>query len=1353
MKPAFQPCACTAWFVLATCAAFPAHAQQQSTDDSNLPKIVLGPVEGSPQLKEADELFTTALNSADSDEARSDTRQALEDALTGVGAAAPLDPDDPLVIKFLSLISDLDSRDTPPDSLQLQFQSLLEHSDAGECDPDERLAAEILAAAPQFSYAEIVLGDCYFQRRNWPEALKRYEQAEKIDPDYGRTYARVAECQDRLGNQSQALESYVHAVILSPGSTALNDSLASYAYGHSYKVLLHRVQRRARVFATAQGELEVQLDDMSGAPDEVSAAWLTFALKRLLLYADAAEHHPGHGLEPSFAIEQGSFNTLLDFWKEAQQQKPQLKDEDLDFLAQLRSENLLDAFLYTAYFRPEFADSYAAWRPDHEKEIRALFEKYVVVIDPDQVKFKEAMDLFASAHYEDALAAFNAAANGFIASRDPGIKEQLARCLNLMGRTARILGKTEEARADQTRAVEMLHDLKAMQQEAFALNSLALTETHTGDMDDALKHFQQALELDRKRHDVSDEVGVLTNLGTYYLTLGQTDQAQATLEDALAKSPTAAGALLSNLGAVSVALGQYAQGAKYYEQALVAARAEKDQLTVISVEQDLGDMDMQSGETARAMALFEDELADARGLKDRAAEAAALNEIGSFAMAGGDFAAARGALLRSWEIKKEINDRAGSAIALLNLGGISQESGDKSAALDYWKQALGVARELNQRNVQAAVLNDMSDSLPERRDQLSMLEEALSLLSAKPLTPSQDVPYPIPARQDILSVQDAQSVLHNLGVTLYEGGLADQGAGRQAEETADLRSAVSSLSLSADLLEDMRQGARPTDVETQSLQVSYMAQHFGTYETLVGAQLRLHQLEPAGHWDLDAFQAAERTKSRALLELLNESKVKIFAGVPDKELQSEKQFELQIGALETQVAVAQGDARDVLRGKLDRALADFDAFKKQLRDSYPRYAALKYAQPVSAAEVQELLDPGSALIEYFVGDDYLAAWLIRKQEVQVRVVEQPQPLLDRISAFTGALTHPISGFDPQAGQRLYQDLLAPFESSLSGVTRLIIVPDGALYKLPFEALVSGTVNNAPQFLVEKYAISYAQSSSVLVSLAGRAAPPSDRKPLLAMGRPAYATLSAAPEKPRSATEMAAVVKRGDSVSADLIAYYLGDRKLADLPGTEQEVESIGAILKSTDYIFTAADATEKRVKDYSNQGLLQSFRYIHFATHGLVSDELPALTSVVLAPDPSGQDDGFLTVGEVYGLALNSDLVTLSACGLGLGKMEKGEGVEGLTRAFLYAGTAAVNVSLWSVSDVKTVDLMKHFYENLAAGMSEDRALQQAQIAMIRSDQGSAGQARGIQIESGSSRPAVNPVYDWAPFVLYGWTK
>lgn len=330
-------------------------------------------------------------------------KEALEKAFSGLQETLPLDPDDPVAVQFLSLISDLAGDDVPPESVCDLYFRLLDASDAGLCHPAEDVAHQILAQAPQFHYASILLGDCYYHNQDWSDALRHYREAAAAAPTYGRAFARIAECEDALGNQPEALANYVQAVMREPGSSSLQDSLTNYAYANSYKALLHRVQRKARVAAAANGELEIILSKGDADSDEVLAAWVAYAMKKMLLYSEAAERHPGHGLEPSFAIEQGAFAMLTSYWEEARKDKPALHDEDLDFLVELKHRQLLDAFIYLSYFRPEFRDSYSQWRTAHESDLRTLINQYLVVVDPDRVLFAKAMTSFGNAKYTDAL--------------------------------------------------------------------------------------------------------------------------------------------------------------------------------------------------------------------------------------------------------------------------------------------------------------------------------------------------------------------------------------------------------------------------------------------------------------------------------------------------------------------------------------------------------------------------------------------------------------------------------------------------------------------------------------------------------------------------------------------------------------------------------------------------------------------------------------------------------------------------------------------------------------------------------------------------------------------------------------
>jgi CHAT domain-containing protein len=188
-----------------------------------------------------------------------------------------------------------------------------------------------------------------------------------------------------------------------------------------------------------------------------------------------------------------------------------------------------------------------------------------------------------------------------------------------------------------------------------------------------------------------------------------------------------------------------------------------------------------------------------------------------------------------------------------------------------------------------------------------------------------------------------------------------------------------------------------------------------------------------------------------------------------------------------------------------------------------------------------------------------------------------------------------------------------------------------------------------------------------------------------------------------------------------------------LPYTRAEVNSIGSLFPPTQrQIYLGVQARERMVKSAA----LDQFRYVHFAAHGLIDELRPVRSGIALSFEKGSKEDGVLQMSEIMRLRLNADLVTLSACRTGLGKLLNGEGIVGLTRAFFYAGASSVVVSLWNVNDLATADLMKAFYRNINNGMTKDEALRQAKLSLIK----------------GPQRSWQHP-YFWAPFILVGDSK
>ncbi len=313
-----------------------------------------------------------------------------------------------------------------------------------------------------------------------------------------------------------------------------------------------------------------------------------------------------------------------------------------------------------------------------------------------------------------------------------------------------------------------------------------------------------------------------------------------------------------------------------------------------------------------------------------------------------------------------------------------------------------------------------------------------------------------------------------------------------------------------------------------------------------------------------------------------------------------------------------------------------------------------------------------------------------------------------------------------AARRLYDAVILPAADRLAGKKRLLIAPDGALYYLPFELLLSSQANTEGRavykeqpFLLRQWAISYIPSAGVLASLESgkaRAEPlSSEAKQFIAFADPVYPPAG-----------------KADYNEASRVARSLAGRdrfRLERLSDSGREVKSIAAAFEpESAIIYLRQEAREENVK---NNPDLSRARRIHFAAHGLISEPEPEYSGLVLSLDEDHAEDGILQVYEIFDLRLTADLVVLSACRTGLGKKLRGEGVIGLSRAFLYAGASSVVVSLWQVADKSTADLMVRFYQGMEGENDKSESLRQAKLKMIESS------------------PYSHPYY-WAPFILIG---
>jgi CHAT domain-containing protein/tetratricopeptide (TPR) repeat protein len=528
----------------------------------------------------------------------------------------------------------------------------------------------------------------------------------------------------------------------------------------------------------------------------------------------------------------------------------------------------------------------------------------------------------------------------------------------------------------------------------------------------------------------------------------------------------------------------------------------------------------------------------------------------------------------------------------------------------------------------------------------------------------------------------------------------------------------------------------------------------------------------------ESFRITEAGRARSLLDMLGEVNAQITEGVP-ADLLKRKQDNLdrqqEIAQQLTGVSLS-GDQKQKpsqMDADLDKLQTEFDDIENQIRTASPRYAALTGAQPQSLADAQQkVLDDGTVLVEYSLGNDSSYLFVATRSSVSLFKLS-PRSNLDKLATdFRAQLIPPklqrrIVGIDVVADQQrglglvegpsenlaafvaasnaLYHAAVEP-ANSLLGDKRLLVVADGALNYVPFEALIKttdGADYASLSYLIKTNEIVYAPSASVIAAIRQqRGSSPTVRegspRNLLVVADPIFNT-----DDPRLKGNSAVQTSgeaRGLGLGLESAINDVTDSpapagglRLARLVGTRAEAEAIAQIARtggSQPDLWIDLNASEDNVRSRD----MTNYRVIHIATHGLLDAQRPQFTGVVLSLVGNKTTDGFLRTDEIFNLRMNPSLVMLSACETGLGKEKRGEGVIGLTRAFMYAGAPTVGVTLWSVADKSTAELMTDFYRrflSLDKPAAASSAMRDAQLAMISAKKYSA------------------PFY-WAPFVLVG---
>jgi CHAT domain-containing protein/tetratricopeptide (TPR) repeat protein len=844
-------------------------------------------------------------------------------------------------------------------------------------------------------------------------------------------------------------------------------------------------------------------------------------------------------------------------------------------------------------------------------------------------------------------------------------------------------------------ASERERDELLEKQRVFVTDTLVGALAARGDQHRVRGDYARALrchELERAvAEKIGDQAGIAkswVNFGYVTYVLGDLEQASQFLQKALAlyeaaKLRRGVALALEILSGIHLELGDHALALECALRSVRLCKEENNPRRTADALTALALVYENQRNFHQALASLESSLAIAQELDDKVGIAISRHHLASQYHALGEYEQAVEIYRELLKQSEGFGDHAGAAMIRTNIGHVFRAQERYPEALDYYRQALPRLEGGTDKRPTFAVLTGM-DGVYLAQGKYS---EALPL-----------------ARR-------AESLARQIGRQFYiwhaltDLGYCQLGLNRPLEARQSFAEAIS-------IIEKLRSQMAGGPQDRQR----YFEQRLDAHHGMLSLLVIENQIQ-------DALVFAERAKARALLDALQQDRVSVQKTMTAEEQQQERRLKSELTRLNTQLTrVTQAyrpDAERVsqIKSQLEKARLNYEAFQNSLYATHPELRVQRGEAPViKAKELTSLLPgTGTALLEYVVTGDKIYLFAVTKPagnvEAEVKVYTLPvkrSELARQIEAFRKQLGGRDLGFRPLA-IKLHNLLLKPAAAQLRGKTNLVIVPDGTLWDLPFQALLTGT----NRFLIQDAAIAYAPSLTVLREMTRRRnnrGTDAASTTLLALGNPLLGT---------------------ETINRATLTLRSG--RLDPLPEAEQEVKALRQLYgPARSKVYIGADAREDRFKKEAGRAGI-----LHFATHGMLNNASPMYSHLALAAG-NPDDDGLLEAWELMQLDLKADLAVLSACETARGRFGAGEGMIGLSWAMFIAGVPATVVSQWKVEAAGTRDLMVNFHRALTSQPERGRVNPTKTVAL-----------RDTALKV-MSHPATRHPFYWAGFVLVG---
>jgi len=924
-----------------------------------------------------------------------------------------------------------------------------------------------------------------------------------------------------------------------------------------------------------------------------------------------------------------------------------------------------------------------------------------------------------------------------------------AACLTGLAETAFQQGEIDKSADIRKQAIAVRDELGDSVGKAVDIVGLAQVYSKKGMRREAVGTYTEALKIFVSANLNEGVASAVSGIGIEYNRLGAYDMALECHTEAQQLHKAAGNDFheardLANLGNVFEAVADYAEALDHYRKAFHVQQRIKDEAGAAASLLNMGVSNKNLGNYAQSLRQLREALQKFQASGSRSGIADAYSNLGVLYKNIGALKEAETYYLLALQHHKDLNDSTGWASDLANLGVVCALRKDHARALAYFDQARKIF-DMTQDRKQSAIAVFNAAAVLVEQDKLKEAGERLDAAAAdfEKLNYAEGLAWCKLVRGEIekrkgqlkgaqLLFKQALEICSKLEMPEVACQCRGALAGTLAQE-GKAQEAIVLYAATVDQLEKLRR-----NVGTFQLASAFLAKSSDVYHSVVNLLAERSRDEPpAGAL---AYRYLEMGRARSFIDMLVESGIDIRTGADPELLRQEKFLLARISSISSTIltelrAGSPPEHIQALREKLQSTETDYHRLQIELKEKCPEYARLYYPEPLTAEQVQQMLEPDAALLEYSVSKDQCYLFALTRGDLQVFPLPPEAEIRRATEKFRELLLNRGSrGYSEQAW-RLYEMLISPAESLLDGKKNIIIVPDGPLHHLAFECMLTEQTDRADfsrlPYLLRRAAVTYAPSATALAEIGRRQKQQAaNEKQMLICADPDYGI---------DGGEVHQTMRHARNLRNTLVR----------LPYSALEAKNLSSIFKPGDVlVLDRASASEDRLKTMD----LSAFRYVNFATHAFLDEEYPQFSSIVLAQG-QGEEDGFLQIQEIFNLKLNARLVTLSACSTACGELLNGEGVVGLSRAFFYAGTPSVVASLWNVNDASTAKLMTELFTSIKSrGLAPSDALRQAKLSMIDA----ASPASFSLVPAKQTSPSLDTggsyahPYYWAAFVMIG---